>query len=105
MGGVKKLRIPRLILKRDEEPPLDRGGGSERLRRRVMAAYVATPSQEKTYPEAQPTGNSHYRFYTTFFEWLRDHQRVLWEVVLGEYEKFKMNVVNSLIIDSARRES
>jgi len=36
----------------DEEPHLDRGGGAERLGRRVMATYVATPSHEKTYPSA-----------------------------------------------------
>ena len=36
----------------DEEPHLDRGGGTERLGRRVMATYVATPSHEKTYPSA-----------------------------------------------------
>ena len=58
MGGVKILRIPSSILTSDEEPPLDRGGGTERLRRRVMAAYAATPSHEKMYPEAQPTGTS-----------------------------------------------
>jgi len=58
VGGVKNLRIPSLILTSDEEPPLDRGGGTERLRRRVMAAYAATPSHEKTYPSAAPPGTS-----------------------------------------------
>ena len=41
--------MPSSILTSDKEPPLDRGGGTERLGRRVMAAYVATPSHEKTY--------------------------------------------------------
>jgi len=58
-GWGKNLRIPSSILTSDEEPPLDRGGGTERLRRRVMAAYVATPSHEKTYPSAAPPGTSH----------------------------------------------
>ena len=58
MGGVKNLRIPSSFLTSDEEPPLDRGGGTERLRRRVMAAYAATPSHEKTYPSAAPPGTS-----------------------------------------------
>ena len=55
---VRIIRIPSSILTSDEEPPLDRGGGTERLRRRVMAAYAATPSHEKTYPSAAPPGTS-----------------------------------------------
>jgi len=55
---VRILRIPSTILTSDEEPPLDRGGGTERLRHRVMAAYAATPSHEKTYPSAAPPGTS-----------------------------------------------
>jgi len=35
-----------------------RGGGTERLRRRAMAAYVATPSHEKTYLSPAPLGTS-----------------------------------------------
>ena len=77
MGGVKILRIPSSILKSDEEPPLDWGGGTERLRRRVMAAYAATPSHEKTYPEAQPTGTSLFERrndddegYVRWYPWL-----------------------------------
>jgi len=58
VGGVKILWIPSSILTSDEEPPLDRGGGTERPRRRVMAAYAATPSHEKTYPSAAPPGTS-----------------------------------------------
>jgi len=58
VGGVKNLRIPSSFLTSDEEPPLDRGGGTERLRRRVMAAYAATPSHKKTYPSAAPPGTS-----------------------------------------------
>ena len=38
---------------------MDRGGGgTERLRRRVMAAYVAIPSHEKTYLSAASPGTS-----------------------------------------------
>ena len=50
--GVRILRIVSSISTSDEEPPLDRGGGTKRRRRRDAAAYVATPSHEKTYPEA-----------------------------------------------------
>ena len=55
---MRIIWIPSSILTSDEEPPLDRGGGTERPRRRVMAAYAATPSHEKTYPSAAPPGTS-----------------------------------------------
>ena len=63
---MRIIRIPSSILTSDEEPPLDRGGGTERLRRRVMAAYVATPSHEKTYPSAAPPGTSLSRVRSTY---------------------------------------
>jgi len=50
------IQILSSILTSDEEPPLDQDGGMERLRRRVMAAYVTTPSHEKMYPSAAPSG-------------------------------------------------
>ena len=62
------LRIPSSILTSDKEPPLDRGGGAERLRRRVMAAYVATPSHEKTCPSVAPLGTSLMYFTYTIFQ-------------------------------------
>jgi len=57
-GWAKNLRIVSSIPTSDEEPPLDRGGGTKRRRRRDAAAYVATPSHEKTYPSATPPGTS-----------------------------------------------
>jgi len=51
------------ILTSSEEPPLDRGGGTKRLRHRVVAACVATPSHEKTYPSAAPPGTSRNTIY------------------------------------------
>ena len=56
--GVRILRIVSSIPTSDEEPPPDRGGGTKRRRRRDAAAYVATPSHEKTYPSAAPPGTS-----------------------------------------------
>ena len=57
VGGLKILRMAS-ILTSSEEPPPDRGGGTKRLRHRVVAACVATPSHEKTYPSAAPPGTS-----------------------------------------------
>ena len=52
-GWAKRfMDSERDFLTSDDRPPLNRGA-TKRLRTRVLAAYGATPSYEKTYPEAQ----------------------------------------------------